>query len=65
VVVLVFQVVDCIKVFLLFLVYRGMLQELSALWRFEMRKSAIQTVLAGSFGFLISLGEVGIVVLVV
>jgi hypothetical protein len=49
-------------VFLLFQVCLGMLQELSSLWRLEMRKPAIQTLFLGSFGFLISQGEVGIVV---
>jgi len=60
--VLVFQVVACLEVFLVFLVCLGMLQVLSGLWRVEMRKPAIQTLFLGSFGFLISLGKVGIVV---
>jgi len=47
-------------VFLLFQVCLGMLQELSGLWRLEMRKPAIQMLFLGSFGFLISQGEVGI-----
>jgi len=60
--VLAFQEVACLVVFLLFQVCLGMLQELSGLWRLEMLKPAIQTLFLGSFGFLISQGEVGIVV---
>jgi len=62
VVVLAFQVVACLEVFLLFLVCLGMIQELSGPWRLEMQKPAIQRLFLGSFGFLISRGEVGIVV---
>jgi len=62
VVVLAFQEVACLVVFLLFQVCLGMLQELSGLRRLEMRKPAIQTLFLGSFGFLISHGEMGIVV---
>ena len=61
-VVLAFQEVACLAVFLLFLVCPGMLQELSGLWRLEMAKPAIQTLFLSSFDFLISQGEVGIVV---
>jgi len=60
--VLAFQEVGCLAVFLLFLVCLGMLQELSGLWRLEMRKPGIQTRFLSSFDFLISQGEVGIVV---
>jgi len=60
--VLAFQEVACLAVFQLFLVCLGMLQELSGLWRLEMRKPTIPTLFLGSFGFLISQGEVGIVV---
>jgi len=60
--VLSFQEVACLAIFLLFLVCLGMLQELSGLWRLEMRKPAIQTRFLSSFDFLISQGEVGIVV---
>jgi len=60
--VLAFQVAACLEVFLLVLVCLGMLQELSGLWRLEMRKPVIQMLFLGSFGFLISQGEVEIVV---
>ena len=60
--VLAFQGVACLVVFLLFQVCLRMLQELSGLWRLEMRKPASQTLFLGSFGFLISQGEVGNVV---
>ena len=60
--VLAIQVVACLDLFLLFLVCLGMLQELSGLCRLNMRKPAIQTLFLGSFGFLISQGEVRIVV---
>jgi len=60
--VLAFQEVACLEVILLFLVCLGMLQELSGPWRLEIGKPAIQTLFLGSFGFLISQGEVGIVV---
>jgi len=59
---LAFQEVACLEVFLLFLVCLEMLQELSGLWRLGTQKPAIQTLFLDSFGFLISLGEVGIVV---
>jgi len=59
---LAFQEVACLVLFLLFQVCLGMLQELSGLWTLAMRKPAIQTLFLGSFGFLISQGDVGIVV---
>jgi len=65
VVVLAFQVVACLELFLLFLLCLEMVQELSGLGRLEMGKPAIQTLFLGSFDFLISQGEVGIVVYVV
>ena len=48
--VLVFQVVAWLNVFLLFLVYLGMLQESSGLWRLEMPKSVIEIVTASRRG---------------
>jgi len=60
--VLAFQEVACLEVSLLFLVCLGMLQEVSGLWRLEIRQPAIQTRFPNSFDFLISQGEVGIVV---
>jgi hypothetical protein len=54
-VVLIFQVVACLLVFLIFLVYLGMLRALSGLWRIGMQKPGIERLSLYSSGFSIIL----------
>jgi hypothetical protein len=63
--VLIFQVVACLSVFLVFLVCLGMLRALSGPWRTGMLKPAIQKLSLYSSGSLIVLGGEGIAVGVV